>query len=59
MQLESPSIPLHQLPEQQESMGQDKNSVVFIFIVLFGIGSFLPYNTIITGIEFFDHNVII
>ena len=37
----------------------DKCNLVYWFIVLFGIGSLLPFSATITAIEFFNRHVII
>lgn len=43
--------------ERQYQDVPDKLNLVYIFMVLFGIGSILPFSATTTAIEFFNKNV--
>jgi hypothetical protein len=43
--------------EKQYSDVPDKRNLVFIYMVLFGIGSILPFNAMTTAIDFFNRHV--
>jgi hypothetical protein len=48
---ENLDIPNIKLPE-------DKHNVVYLLMFLFGVGSLLPWNAILTSIDFFKTKVI-
>lgn len=47
----------HSKPLLKEKAPEDKNNIVYLLMVLFGIACLLPWNAVLTSLDFFINKV--